>query len=166
MRSSKATLLTLAVLTVAVVAGAQSNRGQAKATVNGATVTIDYGRPTLQGRDMLAKAPPGTVWRMGMNEATVLTTSGDLMFGDVEIPKGSYSLWARRADEKTWHLVFNKQTGQWGTQHDASQDFAEVPLEWSKKDDGTEQFTIQLSDSGTFTMLWGKDVLSASFKAI
>lgn len=164
MRSMKTALLALTVLGIVGIASAQGNRGTAEATVSGATITIDYGRPMLQGRDMLGKAPPGTVWRMGMNEATVLETEGDLVFGDVTIPQGSYSLWAKRVDEKTWHLVFNEQTGQWGTQHDATQDLAEVPLEWSKLDESTEQFTIELADSGTFRMVWGNDVLTAPFE--
>ena len=41
-------------------------------------ITLDYGRPSLKGRDMLAQLQEGTFWRMGRNEATVLTTPVDL----------------------------------------------------------------------------------------
>ncbi|MFQ5790080.1 MAG: DUF2911 domain-containing protein [Acidobacteriota bacterium] len=160
-------LLTLAALAAAWASYAQSPRGTAEGTIEGKKISIDYGRPSLQGRDMLGKAPPGTVWRMGADTATGITTEGDLLFGDVTIPKGSYSLWCKRADEKNWELIFNKQTGQWGTQHDASQDLASVPLKWESQDSSTEQFTIKVSsaeDGGELAIIWGTHVLKTPFK--
>lgn len=141
-------------------------RGKAQATINGIAVSIDYGRPVLKGRDMLAQAPPGTVWRMGANEATTIKSEGDLVFGAVTIPKGSYSLWAKRADAKSWQLVFNKETGQWGTNHDAKQDFASVPLTVETAGASAETLTIDLapaSSGGVFKLSWGTQVLKASF---
>jgi hypothetical protein len=101
-----------------------------------------------------------------MNEATTIKTEGDLVFGDVTIPKGSYSLFAKRTGEKSWVLLFNKETGQWGTRHDASQDLASVPLVWKSKDDSTETFTIQVvpaAKGGQFKMMWGTHVLETPF---
>lgn len=159
-------LLTAAIFTFAATAHAQAERGKAEATIGGKKIAVDYGRPQLKGRDMLARAPEGTVWRMGMNEATTIDTAGDLAFGDVTIPKGAYSLFAKRTGEKGWELIFNKQTGQWGTQHDATKDFARVPLEWKSKDDSTEAFTIEVvpqGKGGEFKMIWGTHVLEAPF---
>src|SRR5215471_14983852 len=56
--------LIAALLTVGMaVAACGQGRGKAEVTINGKTVTIDYGRPELKGRDMLGKATPGTIWR-------------------------------------------------------------------------------------------------------
>jgi hypothetical protein len=159
-------LVTATIFAIAATANAQAQRGKAEATIGGTKIAVDYGRPELKGRDMLAQAPEGFVWRMGMNEATTIDTAGDLAFGDVTIPKGAYSLFAKRTGEKSWELIFNKQTGQWGTQHDASKDLAKVPLAWKTKDDSTETFTIEVvpqAKGGELKMLWGKNVLEAPF---
>jgi hypothetical protein len=160
--------ITLIALAATVMARAQApSRGKAQATIGGKAVSIDYGRPTLKGRDMLGQAPAGTVWRMGANEATTIKTEGDLVFGGVTIPKGSYSLFTKRVDDKTWHLLFNKQTGQWGTEHDAKQDVAAVPLAMEKAGASVETLTIDLQPAGSggeFKLTWGTNVLKAPFQ--
>ncbi len=147
---------------------AQSPRGKAEATVGGAKLVIDYGRPGLGGRDMLAKAPEGTVWRLGADKATVLETSGDLVFDSLVVPKGSYSLFAKRGDGKNWELIINEQSGQWGTQRDAAMDLGATPLAWETVGENTEQFTIEIAnagDGGEIHFVWGKNVLKTKFKA-
>ncbi len=151
-------LVAVSVLFVAATAQAQIPRGTAKTSIGGASVSVEYGRPSLNGRDMLGKAPAGTVWRTGADKSTTFTTSADLSSGGKTIPAGSYSLFTKRVDDKTWHLIFNKQTGQWGTEHNAGQDAVEVPLEWSQGGDSAEQFTIA-AKSGGLEMRWGKHVL-------
>lgn len=162
----KQSMALLAAMTFAATAHAQAERGKAEATIAGKKVAVDYGRPQLKGRDMLTRAPEGMVWRMGMNEATTIETAGDLQFGDVTIPKGAYSLFAKRTAEKSWELIFNKQTGQWGTRHDPSKDVARVPLSWKTKDDSTETLTIEVvpqGKGGEFKMTWGTHVLETPF---
>lgn len=155
-------------LAVSAALHAQSPRGKAEATIENQVIEIDYGRPSLNGRDMLAQAPVGYVWRLGADQSTTLTTSGDLSFGDVTIPAGSYSLFAKRVGEDSWELVFNGQTGQWGTEHDPSRDIATVPLEWTKQETSHEEFTIlvaALDEGGEIRMMWGENVLSTEFDA-
>ncbi len=112
----------------------------------------------------LERQPVGTVWRTGADASTTFTSDADLLFGSTTIPKGSYSLFTKRTGHKTWALIFNKQTGQWGTEHDASRDLASVPLTWEQKDSGPELFTVELVPSGALRLLWGKHVLSIPFK--
>jgi hypothetical protein len=139
--------------------------------VGGKAVSVEYGRPSLKGRsvsDMLDQLKPGDFWRLGADKSTTFSTATDLQFGDVTVPAGQYSLWAARAADNSWKLVFNKQHGQWGTQHDASQDLASVPLKEAKGPGSEEMVTISLSKrgaGGTITIQWGDMKLSADFKA-
>jgi DUF2911 family protein len=150
---------------------AQRNpRGKSEVTVSGKTVSVDYGRPSLRGRkveEMLSQVGAGEVWRLGADQSTTFVTSGELSFGDVKVPQGTYSLWAQKQADNSWKLVFNKQHGQWGTQHDASQDFAAVPLTESKADGPAEQVTIGLAKAdkgGAITILWGDMKLLTNFQ--
>lgn len=144
----------------------QPERGKAELAVKGGTISVDYGRPSLQGRDMLGRLQIGGFWRMGMNQATTLVTPVDLSFGTVKIPKGSYSLWLLRSGDDNFQLVFNSQTGQWGSQHDPAKDVAKVSLKKTVLPNPVETFTIDLKggpDQGVFSMSWGDVELSAEF---
>lgn len=156
----------LAAIALALPAFAQSPRGTVEATVGDATVSIEYGRPSLQGRDMLAQATDGMVWRLGADQSTTLTTSADLDFSGVEVPAGSYSLFARKSGD-AWTLLVNSQTGQWGTEHDPARDIAQVPLT-AHGGEPREQFTVALhghQGEGMLHFEWGETVLMATFRA-
>jgi hypothetical protein len=159
---------TLAFLSVAlaVPARAQGERGKAEMKAGQGAITIDYGRPSLKGRDMLAQLQEGAFWRMGRNEATVLTTPVDLSFGTTRIAKGAYSLWLKRTGD-SFHLVFNSQTGQWGTQHDPAKDVASVAMTKSPLAAPVETFTLGLAPAakgGTLELSWGAAALAAPFE--
>jgi hypothetical protein len=143
-----------------------AERGKAEMKAGTGSITIDYGRPSLKGRDMLSQLQEGASWRMGMNQATVLTTPVDLTFGSTKIAKGAYSLWLKKAGE-AFQLVFNSQTGQWGTQHDASKDVASVDMKKTPLSAPVETFTMELTPSangGSVDLSWGTTKLSAPFQ--
>ena len=165
-------VLAMAVIGVVVVSGlAQGNpRGTAKISVGSKTISVEYGRPSLKSRsvaDLLAQLKPGDFWRLGADKSTTFSTTADLQFADVTVPNGQYSLWAEREADNSWKVVFNKQHGQWGTQHDASQDLASVPLKEIKASKSVEMVTISLTMVGTggvIAIQWGDMELTASFK--
>ena len=116
--------------------------GAAEVTLNGKKITIDYSRPYLKGRHVGQElAPFGKVWRTGANEATTLTTEVNLNVGGTKVPAGKYTLWTVPS-EGTWKLIINKQTGQWGTKYDESQDLARIDMQKSALPQIVEQFTI------------------------
>jgi len=156
----------------AAMAAAQNNpRGTSKLTLGGKEVSVEYGRPSLKGRkvqEMLGKVPAGKVWRLGADQSTTFTTATDLVFGDTTVPKGEYSVWARREAGNSWKLVFNSEHGQWGTDHDASKDLYAAPLTESKLSSPAEQVTIGLADAeggGQLAIQWGDMQLATNFKA-
>lgn len=111
-------------------------------TLKGKKITIEYGRPFLKGRKVGQElAPYGKVWRTGADEATTLTTEVDLMIGGTKVPAGKYTLYTLPS-EGTWKLIINKQTGQWGTHYDESQDLARVDMQKTTLPQTVEQFTI------------------------
>jgi hypothetical protein len=164
----------LAMACIVVVAGsalAQRNpRGTAKISLGDKTISVEYGRPSLKGRsvaDLLGQLKAGDFWRLGADKSTTFSTAADLQFADVTVPSGEYSLWAQRGADNPWKLVFNKQHGQWGTQHDASQDLVSVPLEETKASNSEEMVTISLTKEGAggvITIQWGDMKLTANFK--
>jgi hypothetical protein len=151
---------------LAVPAFAQGGRGKAELKTGSGNITVDYGRPSLKGRDMLSQLKEGSFWRMGMNQATVFTTPVDLTFGSTKVDKGSYSLWLKKEGDK-YLLVFNSQTGQWGTQHDPSKDVHSVTMKSETLSSPMETFTIDLKEAsggGEFIMSWGTTKLTTDFK--
>ncbi|MGO8813898.1 MAG: DUF2911 domain-containing protein [Terriglobia bacterium] len=162
----------LVVACLAAVAMPQGNpRGTSTITLKGKMVSVEYGRPSLKGRttdELLGKLKPGAAWRLGADTSTTFKTGTDLAFGDVAVPAGEYSIWMERESDNSWKLVFNKQHGQWGTQHDASQDFASVPLVESKPAESAEMVTLTLSKAdggGKLVIQWGTLEATAHFKA-
>lgn len=116
--------------------------GTAEVTLKGKKITIDYSRPYLKGRHVGQElAPYGKIWRTGANEATALTTEVDLNIGGTRVPAGKYTLWTLPS-EGTWKLIVNKQTGQWGTNYDESQDLARIDMQKTALPQSVEQFTI------------------------
>jgi len=154
-----------AFVAAAAFAQAPAPRGKAELKAGAGAITIDYGRPSLKGRDMLAQLQEGSFWRMGMNQATVLTTPVDLVFGATKLAKGSYSLWLKKAGDK-FELIFNSQTGQWGTQHDPAKDICSIAMKSEALPSPVETFTIDLKEApkgGDLGLSWGATRLFVGF---
>ena len=146
---------------------ASSNRGTAEIALGTTQVSINYGRPQLQGRDMLSQLQNGQVWRLGMNDATTFETSSDLMLGDTVLQAGRYSIWAKKVSSDDWRLIFNSEPDVGGLNHNPAADIAETPLEHSDLAESVEQFTIELNlvDDGSAEVLmnWATLQLRAVF---
>ena len=145
---------------------AAPDRADAQATIKGKKISINYGRPALKGRDVLAQAPVGTVWRVGMNAATEITTAADLKIGGKELKAGKYSLWVRRTGENMWTLAFHPKTGVWGAPPLKEGYAAELPLKLEKSADSMEMLTISLADAkgeGEIKIHWGTALMSGKF---
>lgn len=105
-----------------------SPAAQASVTLNGKTLTVDYCAPSLRGRTVGDQiAPYGKVWRTGANTATTLHTDSSLRIGKQIVPAGTYTLYTLPSDHG-WKLIINKQTGQWGTVYNQSQDLVRIPM--------------------------------------
>jgi len=157
----------LVLSTVPPLAHAQE-RGEAKLALAGKAIVIEYGRPALNKRDvwkdLVTGLAVGSTWRMGAGAATTLKTDGDLQFGSVTLPKGTYTLEAKRVDETKWSLLFKKPSAT----ADSLVIAAEAPLTSATVKESAEHFTIELrgaKNAGEFEMRWGTTALRTAFTA-
>lgn len=135
---------------------------------SGTMVVIDYGRPQVRERTVWGGTlvPFDSVWRTGANDATHLFTTRTLNMGTLVVPPGMYTLWVQHTRMGTW-LIVNRQTGQWGTQYDATQDLGRVPMMLTDATSFQEVFRIGVlaagTTSGTLEMAWGDKVARLPF---
>src|SRR5580704_9147519 len=109
-----------------------SPTAETSVTLGGHAITIEYNAPSARGRQVEGGLVPyGSVWRLGADSATTLTTDTDITIGDLKVPKGVYTLYIL-ASESGWKLLVNKQTGQWGTDYSEGQDLGRVSMKTSK----------------------------------
>lgn len=136
-----------------------SPRDSVVQTVGDARVVVDYGRPSKRRRKEIfgALVPYGVIWRTGANEATHLRTDRDVMIGTLAVPRGTYTLWTIPEREQ-WTLIVSRQTGQWGTEYDSTQDLGRVVMSVATLHEPLEQFTIAIepvkNGSGVLNMSW------------
>ena len=69
------------------VGGGGSPHETVEYTIDGAKITINYGKPFLKGRSLETLAPAGQVWRLGADEATIITSDKPLMIGSLMLPR-------------------------------------------------------------------------------
>jgi hypothetical protein len=137
------------------------------ADIAGDHIRIDYYAPSAHGRKIMGGLVPyGVVWCTGANWATKITTESDLKMGDLDLPKGSYSIWTLPG-EKEWLLIINKETGQFHLDYHSSQDFGRTKMNLKTLGDPVETFRIELrsngGNQGTLALLWENTEASIPF---
>ena len=157
--------------------GQASPPDSVRATIAGASIALDYGRPSMRGRTIFGPGtatprpvvPWGEVWRTGANFATRLTTSADIVLGGQTIPAGTYTLWTLPS-ASGWKLIVNKQTkapcktaaecsdpkraNLWGTDYSADSDLVRVDLPATQVAPPVEEFTMGVDAQGAGGVLW------------
>lgn len=83
--------------------------------INDATIIVNYGSPSVKGREIWGKLVPfDKIWRAGANEATTFETDKELTIEGAKLPAGKYSFFII-PNEKECTLIFSKQQKQWGS---------------------------------------------------
>ncbi len=145
------------------------------ATIGSNDISVAYGRPYSKDPKSGEKrkiwgtlVPYGKVWRMGADEATLLTTEEAIDLGGTAIPAGTYSLFLQPEEQGGAKLIVNKQTGQWGTKYDEKQDLARIELKKEAAPAPADQFTISIEksgdDGGMLKMTWEDAQYSVAFR--
>ena len=141
-------------------------------------IAITYGQPHARGRKVEGGLiPMDTVWRFGANMATTLHTDLDITLGDLNLPRGDYTLFILYARPGPgYSLIVSRGTGQWGTDYDASKDFGRVALTSRSLAEPEPSLTIYLVPDapqpttgyaelkGALRIKWGTTELSTSWR--
>ena len=173
MRKGMTAAIAIVALFVACVhAAAQraSPHDSTAATVDGAELTISYGRPYMRGRVIMGGLVPyGRVWCPGADEATTLSTTKPLTIGDVKVAAGRYTLWMLPSADQ-WTMIVNKQTGQWHTQYNSQFDLGRVALAKRTLPAPVDQLTFAIESAkgggGNIVMSWETTEVSAPFTVV
>jgi hypothetical protein len=136
-------------------------------TVDGANISIEYGRPMLKGRTPGKDIDPfeGKEWRTGADEQTTLKTDKPLKIGTLTVPAGTYGLHTIPVNG-TWQLIVSKRASGWGIPYPAGQDLGRVPMTMAKASAPVEQLTISVVDTpagGTLNVEWAGTKASVPF---
>jgi len=144
-----------------------SPMGMARTFLGDTYVFIVYSRPYERGREHIfgteaegALVPYGKLWRTGANEATQLTTTGDVTIGGQKLPAGTYSVFTTPG-AKEWQIHFNSKLGLNGTagrdpesgefknMYDPANNVIDVtaPVIALPEDKKVDQFTLSFEDA-------------------
>ncbi len=92
-----------------------SPRKEMKANINGVDVVINYGSPSVKGREIWGGLVPyGKVWRTGANEATSIEFSDNVTINGQPLPAGKYGLFTL-PNEGEVTVIFNQVSEMWGS---------------------------------------------------
>jgi hypothetical protein len=137
---------------------------------------IDYGQPHARGRRIFGGLVPyGEVWRLGANWATSLTLDVPMRIGELDVPRGLYSLFFLPREDGG-ELIVNSQTRHWGTDYDPSRDFGRTPVRRRDLAEPLESLIITLEPvfpqeegavpSGTLRIAWGEAEYSTDWRML
>ena len=161
-----------------LVARARASLGQApgvlsphettQGSVDGAALSITYGRPSMRGRKIFGSLVPfDRVWCPGADECTRLSTNRDLQFAGLKLKAGDYSLWMLPA-QTSWALTFNSDGHAFHTQRDTRLDVGKIAMEKQTLPSPVEQLTFTIGPNpsapgGILAMTWEKTRVVAPF---
>jgi Protein of unknown function (DUF2911) len=125
-------------------------------TVKNDNISITYGRPSKNGREIFGSLVPyGEVWRTGADEATEITFSKDVKVAGMPVKAGTYTLFTV-PNKDQWDIILNTKLKQWGAfSYDKTNDVLHTSVKSKNSDKVAEQFTISITGSG-LNLAWDK----------
>lgn len=127
-----------------------SPRDSVKVAIAGANLFVDYGRPSMRGREIFGGLVPyGQPWRAGANRATHFTTDKALAFGSSTVPAGTYTLHVLPISATAWKLIISKKTGMWGIPYPEGEDLVRLDMTVSQTAAPVEMMEITVTPQGS-----------------
>ncbi|MEL6538882.1 MAG: DUF2911 domain-containing protein [Bacteroidota bacterium] len=132
----------------------------------GTYMKVIYSRPHKRGREVFGNLVPfDQIWRTGANQATELTITGPVWFGEQALAAGTYTVFTI-PEEEQWTLILNKDLGQWGAfNYDQGLDVLRVTVPVSQTPEVWEPFTIdfeQHQNHVDMVLIWDRTKVAVS----
>ncbi|WP_299824256.1 DUF2911 domain-containing protein [uncultured Pontibacter sp.] len=133
------------------------------------TISIDYSRPSVKGRQIFGDLEPyNQVWRTGANASTKIKFSDDVTIEGNKVPAGEYALYTIPGKEE-WTVILNKNTKLWGSDgYKQEEDQARFKVKAQKNPRKTESFTINFTnlknDAADVEILWDDVIVPFTVK--
>ena len=126
----------------------------AQGKFRGAAVTINYGSPSVKGREIWGGLVPyGKVWRAGANDATTIETDKDLTVEGKTLPAGKYAIFII-PEKDVATVIFNKVSKQWGAyDYNEKEDVLRVKVKPVAAKEKTEKLVYKFNKDN-ITLSW------------
>jgi len=137
-------------------------------TIDGATIAVTYGRPSMRGRAIFgALVPYGRVWCPGADEATTLDSPKPLRFGTLTVPAGPHTIWMLPTAD-AWTLIVSKEPSGFHTRYHERADLGRIALTKRVLASPIEQLTFDIgrgagAQDGVLVFRWATTEAAAPF---
>ncbi len=148
----------------------RSPRTVAAAVVDGCRLAIEYGQPSVRGRDIWGGLVPWNRWWMpGADEGTVLTTSAPLRFASHVVPAGDYTIYTVPGDP-VFRFILNAEINLFHTEYRPARDLFSLPMTASRLDTPVERLTFVIEPGpgggGTLRLRWADRDYALPFSVV
>jgi len=111
----KFNILFLLIFVFSISCAQKSPREKAEGKIDGVTIAIDYGAPSVKGRTVWGGLEAyDKVWRAGANENTTVSFDKDVTISGKDLPAGKYGFFIIPSEKGDWTIIFNKKNDGWG----------------------------------------------------
>lgn len=142
-------------------------------TIGISTVSVNYSRPSVKGREVWGKLVPygwnvqpfggqkSAPWRAGANENTVITLSHPAKIEGVTVPAGSYGLFFVINQDNSGEVVLSKDYRSWGSfWYDPAKDQMKAKIQVKDVASSAEMLTYDFinltKNTGDLVLNWEK----------
>jgi hypothetical protein len=136
-----------------------SERSTVSQTVDGTTITLDYSRPQVRGRNNLfgGEVPWGKVWTPGANWATTIGVDKPITLNGHAVAVGTYSVWFE-VQPDAWTMILDPEPRRFHLmpppEADSQVRFTVHPESGSPTDVLTWSFPAVRPTGATLQMAW------------
>lgn len=148
-----------------------SEQAMVRQILAGDTITIDYYRPSLRGRDSIfgSQVAWNHVWTPGANRATTLATTKPITIEGRRVEPGRYGVWLEVRRDSAWTFHLHRDTTRWHLPPPpASEMLLSIPVTPRRAAGARETLSWDFehirTGSARLVMWWGRTELSLAIE--